>query len=315
MAKSNETDAAFALRRLLKDVVKAGIGYDEILEKIDKIHGWKEASLRKFIIRTTEPRITSKVRGLAAATIELIELDQRLLELIKDNSLGAIKELAADLPEKYQTDSPGSNVQKIYGHLHEKSFAAYLPKKLAFARYARDRSMIVVVLVTIEKRQSGYQFTLKISGKGRRIVLGHVLHTQTSLYFTGIAFPITKIITDQEFYEMDGFNIDEIHRLGGHNELGLESFAIQNSDLPYALIPSCYYGLDGSGKPISGIGLIISEKEFDNLGIRSHVFSAVNCANKFLPLKNALDLANAVTALPPEDGAYELLQNLNSHTA
>lgn len=298
--------AARILRESIRNISHSGLSYEQMSDLIDSKYGWNAGSIKQFAYRETNPRITPKLVALAEFVSNQLHESRELAEKLSSADLRLLDQLAESHNESEPISSRG-----IYDQITKRSLSIFLPDKLAFARFGREEKKIVVVLLTIKKGVQGYEFTMKISGDGRRIVVGDVLHTTINTYFTGFAFPINKKMTNEEFSALDAFDIESIHKMGAHNELGIESLVISNSDLSYSIMPAVFCGLDGMGRPKSGTGIVFSDTEFSRFNVEPQVFSSVSCSKNSGELQKALRKAGASTVLPPNEGAYGLQKALN----
>ncbi|MEY8841020.1 hypothetical protein AB9K41_18490, partial [Cribrihabitans sp. XS_ASV171] len=303
-------DITVALKNLIKDFSSAGVTYEEICISVDGRSDWNANSLKQFVHRKGKARRTQKILSLAKAISKLSQQDSRLAQFKSDPRVTFIKRFLEE-----DTLSSLHTVQKtefsdVWKSFHLKSKNYFLPETLAFVRFARNlddnesettpqkleakqKKIIITVLVTTRKTPEGYKFTMKILGRSKRVVIGEVYQTSTNTYFIGVAHPVNQVMSEDEFFELDAFSLNAIHQRASHNELGIESFCFSNSELPYSVIPVCFTGMDGMGRPFSGIGLLIDEFEFENYGIDDHVFSRAECSKQNENLTKLLEAAHA----------------------
>ncbi len=315
MLEDSATKAAILLKDLLKRLSRSGTSYSEISHLVGE-REWSENSIKQFVHRDKVPRITPKLVLLAEIVVD------RLSEVLGESSLTPFEyqlmsSLIARKDREYSFTELKEELSSRFSALKGKSPVAYLPPQVAFVRFGRPEGIersnkMIIILVEIVQSGSGHFFTMKITGsqKRRRVVIGDVSFTLNNTYFSGIAYSVHELMTDEEFLELDTFDIKVLDRCSSRNEVGLEIFAISNSDMSYSVVPTSFCGLDGEGHPISGIGALISCEQFSKFNISGSVSSSVDCTGENKELFEALRLSSCKTLIHPKGGSYAIQEKL-----
>lgn len=309
---SNETQAIETLRKALKELSLSGVSYSDVCAQTSASSGWTSESIRKFASRSNRVRITPKVRDLAATVTKILDKESQEEFSLSGPEKTEIRTLNPFVNQKFDNSEFSIEIGSRFRRLRENALSAVLPDKFAYVRYGRDKNVLITLLVQIKRSAKGYNFSMKISGSAQRIVIGDVSVTLSNTYFTGMAYALNHQLEKKEFATFDAFDLNEMDELVSRNEIGIESFCFASRDISNSTIPAFFFGLDGSGNPISGLGLIIDKSEFDFFGIEEDVLSKATCAASSPVLNKAMSKINAETLKSIEGGAHALKLHLTA---
>lgn len=302
--------ASKTLRRTIRLLSECGITYSQIADEIDSQWGWNSNAIKQLVVRK-ESRVRKSSKNTALVrVVERLAIEVLLpLESDKfdDSDLERIRSLANGV-ENYQesdVDLATKRIGQRFQTIRKRSALYQYPDRAAFVRWDWKQTRLITVLIDTRKGTNGHVFTMKISGQvGRRIVVGDILETSRNTYYSGLVYEVSEEINYDRFYDLDAFDAKAVERITGPNEIGLECFCISNQYLNQRVAPAPFHGLDGRGKPISGMGVFVKAPAFAELGIEEDDFSSVECTIRRKPLTDIMNNFAAITIGPTTSAQF-----------
>lgn len=301
---SSQVDGSTALRTLIREASDFGIKYAQIAHQSPAWSKWTEAAIKKLVTRSGNIRPSRRVTALRDTVISLLaKLDLPQNEMDELHILAnRVDELSVKFsqPSENEIDHFSDFIGQCFHDNRRKHATHSVPSRFAFVRYDYENKRLIKIIVDVRKGSTGQVFSMKLTGRqrNRRIIVGDVLGFLGLTTFSGLAFNVTRSLTDDEFHELDIFDFKQFETCIDKSPLGNEKFDIPSVYVHSSIVASNFIGLDGGGNPISGLGLKIEESLMGQLGIDEDAFSSVECAQDNKKLLRIMELVKAKT-IPP----------------
>lgn len=286
------------LKQVVRIASKEGYSYGQMSSDMGSSSGWNANNLKQFVARGGDARDSRKIRQLAATIVDYFENKS-----LNDHDLPRVVRIKSRLVTVDQENDLNREIGTVFYKIRKQSASISLPSRFAFIRFGRENKKIITILIEVKWSDIGYSFVMKMSS-GKRVVIGDISHTIMNTYFNGLAFMVASSIGTEKFYELDVKDAVNRHQYLSSNPIGIETIAINNADLLQSSFTACFTGLDGSGKPVSGIGILVNEAEFEKFDIAETVFSSVECSDSNNKLKQILENNGASTVYSHHKEVY-----------
>lgn len=297
--------ASFALRAILRHLAENGITYSSISSQTDQEHDWNSNAIKQLVHRSSLIRKSHKIKNLTEVAVNIAEglSEADCSYFNREKLIESAQFFVSNKSQDSHLDL--SQCSRVIGQrfqsIRRASANFEFPARQAFVRFDWEGKRLITVLVSAQRGDDGYVFTMKITGRSgnRRVVVGDIQSTIRNTYFSGLAYEVNSDIAHRDFLEFNAFDLDVVRKgIAAPNEIGLECLTISNQFLHLRSLPVSFHGLDGLGNPTSGIGALIRPSLFEYYEISEDTFSAVECSNQNQKLHRLMIEFKAITASP-----------------